>query len=790
MAEHVRQIKDSNGDLVYPKTKVAAISDFDAESHIVNRNQSAGVVVFPTLTDNLNGTFTVGPYQARFFIGNDFTGDIRLFEVPGGTFTPTQYILSYLVADYNAGSPVTRLITDVSLITEANVIPVSTVYRHELDIHHMTWDHLGIGLSNKLHQRLVKTQRFARETGLMISESTGRYMQITAGAVWYGAVRVALEACDSTVHGFHLYYHVAGSWITQSDHISVYNNTQYDNGTALVNANPNTYLINWLYRGVEPEQHVYMVLGSQAYGKLGDAQLAQPRSDLPVEIAAHAMLIGKIIVKQGDPTASAIQSVFDLAFVSTESGGATTHNDLAGLQGGTAGQYYHLSLTIYTDLTDGGDSALHYHSSDRNRANHTGTQSADTLTDGTANKVYTVAEKTKLAGIEAGAEVNNLSDVNATDLTDGGHTTLHKHSKIEDATSVNNAEVATGAGGVTITRNVWDTAPALVVNRRAPQVGAILAKFQTDFSDVFVFSAGGVFGCNTMEIPGMGANYGQIKMEWTGIQHNRNLADAHPVVKINNLNASATGRLLDMMFNSVTKAYFDKDGNLTIGANQLTAAKIAKLDGIEAGATADMTAAEILAAIKTVDGSGSGLDADLLDGKESATAATNDTIAARDASGQLYATSLNTSRAAEATAATNYLFEAGDGFIRKKSLANVKDELGTIVASGTGTNHWWVKFADGLLIKGGTVTFTGTVSTAWGQLFTNATAQTLTYDTSVAFIGNPNVTFTPKSSPNNYLVDVWAYLGTTTNTQYWLVSAISRVSQTYTIEWTAIGRWK
>ena len=39
-----------------------------------------------------------------------------------------------------------------------------------------------------------------------------------------------------------------------------------------------------------------------------------------------------------------------------------------------------------------------------------------------------------------------------------------------------------------------------------------------------------------------------------------------------------------------------------------------KLDGIESGATADQTASEILTAIKTVDGSGSGLDADLLDG--------------------------------------------------------------------------------------------------------------------------------------------------------------------------------
>ena len=43
----------------------------------------------------------------------------------------------------------------------------------------------------------------------------------------------------------------------------------------------------------------------------------------------------------------------------------------------------------------------------------------------------------------------------------------------------------------------------------------------------------------------------------------------------------------------------------------------AKLDGIEAGATGDQTAGEILTALLTVDGSGSGLDADTLDGLDS-----------------------------------------------------------------------------------------------------------------------------------------------------------------------------
>jgi len=54
------------------------------------------------------------------------------------------------------------------------------------------------------------------------------------------------------------------------------------------------------------------------------------------------------------------------------------------------------------------------------------------------------------------------------------------------------------------------------------------------------------------------------------------------------------------------------------GAGFMTAAMVTKLAGIETSATADQTAAEILTAIKTVDGAASGLDADLLDGNEAA----------------------------------------------------------------------------------------------------------------------------------------------------------------------------
>jgi hypothetical protein len=51
----------------------------------------------------------------------------------------------------------------------------------------------------------------------------------------------------------------------------------------------------------------------------------------------------------------------------------------------------------------------------------------DDITEGSTNKAFTSTLKTKLDGIQAGAQVNNISDANATDLTDGGVTSLHSH---------------------------------------------------------------------------------------------------------------------------------------------------------------------------------------------------------------------------------------------------------------------------------------------------------------------------------------------------------------------------
>ena len=91
--------------------------------------------------------------------------------------------------------------------------------------------------------------------------------------------------------------------------------------------------------------------------------------------------------------------------------------------------------------------------------------------------------------------------------------------------------------------------------------------------------------------------------------------------------ASADGQV-NIPNNLDVGAGVDVTGNISVTGTvdgRDVAADGSKLDGIEIGATADQTASELLTAIKTVDGSGSGLDADTLDGIDSAKFLRSDT---------------------------------------------------------------------------------------------------------------------------------------------------------------------
>jgi len=110
------------------------------------------------------------------------------------------------------------------------------------------------------------------------------------------------------------------------------------------------------------------------------------------------------------------------------------HNDLLNFQGGTAGQYYHVTstqataiaafnATQWTDLTDSGGTTLHTHTHNSNTS----------MQGGTANEYY------------------HLTSAQHADLTDGGTTSLHKHTITGSASLSFGSVAANGTADQTIT---------------------------------------------------------------------------------------------------------------------------------------------------------------------------------------------------------------------------------------------------------------------------------------------------------------------------------------------------
>jgi hypothetical protein len=105
------------------------------------------------------------------------------------------------------------------------------------------------------------------------------------------------------------------------------------------------------------------------------------------------------------------------------------------------------------------------------------------------------------------------------------------------------------------------------------------------------------------------------------------------------------------------------------------------------------------------DGSGSGLDADLLEGYHADTAASANTIVRRNGNGYIYTVHTNCSRPDETSAAASYVYDSGDGWLRKKTLANAKAELVTSAAVTGGLGYTPVNKAGDSM--SGNLTFSG-----------------------------------------------------------------------------------
>jgi len=333
---------------------------------IVRQIISPGMVIKPSYLDNGDNTITIGSGAYNLNVSADGNGAIHKYVIAGNTFTVPEHQSSYIVSNYNDGTPVIQLITDYSLIDSNTILPIFTLYRQGTSIDLLEWDELGINLSTKCVNRFMQVDNIGRESGLVLTYEATRKFVISEGVVWYGTKQYELD--EFTIDGTNCTlrewtYTTAGGWASRI--VTQYDNTYYQGTSAPVLLDTDSYGIIWIYKKIstyDPLGNVAgYIFGKAQYDKLADAQnaLKPTNSEVPQIFVDFGVLVGRIIFEASIDVPIETSSSFSVELPN----GMPNHEDLLNLQGGTSSQYYHLTKTQHDTLTDGSNSdSLHTHS--------------------------------------------------------------------------------------------------------------------------------------------------------------------------------------------------------------------------------------------------------------------------------------------------------------------------------------------------------------------------------------------------------------------------------------------
>jgi len=336
----------------------------------VPSNAYAGMTSIPIITDALNSAsvdFTsslyIGSASVNLFGNTSGVGAISGYPLlPTTVSVPVGGNTLYVYAQLGGGSASYGITSDFSSINQTTKVPVSVVYRADVDAHWVETNQEGLALANKLNQRLQATERFTRENGLSLAETGSRFITITEGAAWIGATRFIEHAFDSRLtgsdfqsgsfHELHLAYHSNSIWQVPVAVDGKYENRYYDNGTNLVPLSADKYTLNYVFRifgeNNNYDEDAFIVLSNNQYTSVPEAQADTIPANVPSVLSEVGLLVGRIIVQSGSLSASLVESAFVSSFGTSI---INSHNNLGGLEGGNnSGHYEHLGLQEYSDF--------------------------------------------------------------------------------------------------------------------------------------------------------------------------------------------------------------------------------------------------------------------------------------------------------------------------------------------------------------------------------------------------------------------------------------------------------
>lgn len=327
---------------------------------------SVGMISGGTITDAGSQKIAVTAGTCIIAIGTSDTDPVVFANFGEKTATTvTDQRVTWVTVQYNSGTPAIVLIegssaTDYAVpaaINYQDVFPLGYVTRNGTELYVTNNPRRIQDMPGGLSHRFYSTLPLARDErlgGLVLGEKGTRNITVTGGKLWDRNNQFTISAIDTSAGGaptslntFSTYYRAAGGGFTEVEDVTQWPNTKYDDGSGtLADVTANKYANLWWY--LSTENYLVCVYGRATYSNAAAAALGPIPSTLPLQVNAHMRLIARTTFKNAGSTFEAIDTVWSNTFAASA---ATTHNNLSGLQGGTTGEYYHLTSAANTLVT-------------------------------------------------------------------------------------------------------------------------------------------------------------------------------------------------------------------------------------------------------------------------------------------------------------------------------------------------------------------------------------------------------------------------------------------------------
>lgn len=318
--------------------------------HYASFALSPGVVSGGNITDAGGATVNIAAGTGFIRATDSDIAEIKSFDwaASNGISIPSNTV-RYAGIEYNSGTPQVVIKTANTWDYDTD-FPLGTIVNTggTLSIANIPW--IAVDNNTNLIERfdsLATITRDNRLQGLIVSETGTRNPTVTAGSLLSRVSEFPISAIDCSGAGtFTAYYrNGSGDWTAQTAQTQ-WNNTQYDDGSGTLATLPaGRYTNRWIYLSLDGTLSI--VYGQSQSGSLATITAEAPPSTVLNKLAIQGILIGRYIIQKSASTATSIQSVFNTIF---SPAAITNHDDTGNLQGGAAGEYYHLTAQEYTDL--------------------------------------------------------------------------------------------------------------------------------------------------------------------------------------------------------------------------------------------------------------------------------------------------------------------------------------------------------------------------------------------------------------------------------------------------------